>query len=280
MLLLVQLLMMTMMKTAKTKIIIVSALSGETLLLHPQSDLPSLGLEHRWDVRWTHPHLVLSTKNNQTRCDHGRCELLSNGSLRFSPVQIEDSGNYSLEVFDEEGKRLLKKDFLLQVEDDGQTDHVALLICCFLLMCLLLFFSIFILRRRRIQRTSAAGPSGENVYVMMHGHRGNKKRCEDEKQEREEESLYGTQTVTHTPKQMLTDANMLYLYSSLQRGCFHGNTNHQAVECGGRRHLCVTTNQSPPCFQCAHLDTRTHLHSVVYFSLTCCFFIFRLKYVY
>lgn len=76
-------------------------------------------IQHSWDVRWTHLHLVLSLKKNMTTCHHGRCELLSNGSLRFSRVQTEDSGNYSVEVFHENGTRLMRTHFLLRVEAAG-----------------------------------------------------------------------------------------------------------------------------------------------------------------
>lgn len=69
------------------------------------------------DYRWTYPHLgLMSLKKNMSSCHHSRCELLKNGSLRFSRVQAEDSGNYSLEVFDEDGQLLSKSDFLLIVK--------------------------------------------------------------------------------------------------------------------------------------------------------------------
>lgn len=104
---------------------IITARSGEAVLL--TSDLQGPELERRKDVRWTHLHLVVSLKNNVTTCHHGRCELLSNGSLSFSRVQTADSGNYSLEVFDEEGKRLYRKDFLLRVEGESSPNTPFLL---------------------------------------------------------------------------------------------------------------------------------------------------------
>ncbi|XP_071362447.1 uncharacterized protein [Trachinotus anak] len=197
MLVLVQFLMMMMMmmmmmksEAASAEIVTVSAQSGETVLLFP--DQLREMMQHRWDVRWTHPpHLVLSLKTNVTTCPHGRCELLSNGSLKFSRVQTEDSGNYSLQVFDQSGKRQVWTDFLLGVAESPHTDNKWLLICCPLLVFLLLLFIIlFILRMRRIQRTRTTGPMEENVYVWMHGHHGNKRKEEEEKQAGGEEPVY------------------------------------------------------------------------------------------
>lgn len=87
--------------------------SGEAVQL--SSNLTGAGLTHGQDVRWTHLNLLLSLNKNFTTCHHGRCELLSDGSLRFSRVQTEDSGSYRLQVFDKRGKRLQDKDFVLQV---------------------------------------------------------------------------------------------------------------------------------------------------------------------
>ncbi|KAL7390325.1 hypothetical protein ABVT39_018875 [Epinephelus coioides] len=176
-------LMMTMMmKSDAASAEIVTARSGGAVLLTP----PLQTQRNRHDVRWTHPRLVMSLKNNVTKCHHGRCELLSDGSLSFSRVQSDDSGSYSLEVFDQDGTRLLRKDFLLTVEDPSSSSSgvvVSVLVCCFLLL-LLLFIIIFILRRRRTsQRTNPTGPLEENVYVTMHGHHGNKGKAIEEKQE-------------------------------------------------------------------------------------------------
>ncbi|KAK2827901.1 hypothetical protein Q5P01_018935 [Channa striata] len=148
-------------------------------------------MEQRWDdIRWTHRHLVVSLKNNMTRCHHGRCELLSDGSLMFRTVQNEDLGNYSLEVFDEDGTRLMKREFVLR-EGGGESSSssVVVSISCLLLLFLLLFIIIFILRRR-IQRTNTPGRREENVYVTMHSQHGNKKKDDTEKQEKEEDSVY------------------------------------------------------------------------------------------
>lgn len=92
-------------------------------------------LEHRWDdIRWLHHRLpsslngtmehtqgvwLLSLKGNETTCDHGRCKLLPDGSLNFSRVQTEDSGNYMLEMFYKNGTVRPKRDFELQVEGES-----------------------------------------------------------------------------------------------------------------------------------------------------------------
>ncbi|XP_034008654.1 uncharacterized protein LOC117500064 [Trematomus bernacchii] len=90
---------------------VIKAHSGGAVLL--TSDLQ---LQLKQDVRWTHPDLLVSLKNNVTACPHGRCQLLRDGSLRFSRVQPGDSGNYSLQVYEEDGTRVLRRDFLLLVE--------------------------------------------------------------------------------------------------------------------------------------------------------------------
>ncbi|XP_056253487.1 uncharacterized protein LOC130182516 [Seriola aureovittata] len=193
MMFLVQLLMMMMMMMLKSEaavaeFITVSAQSGQPVLLSSPRVIG--GVEQGWDVRWTcPPHLVLSLKKNMTTCHRGRCELLRDGSLTFSRVQASDSGNYSLQVFNQSGKLQVKTDFLLRVEESPQTD--TWLICCLLLLLLLLLFILlFILRKRRIQRRRITGPMEENFYVSMHGHHGNKRKDEEEKGEREEESAY------------------------------------------------------------------------------------------
>ncbi|RVE63396.1 hypothetical protein OJAV_G00136050 [Oryzias javanicus] len=100
-------------KIDDVKIIEVRVTSGRSLVLSP--DLLE-GVNEGWDFRWTHAHLVLH--NRTTECPHGRCERLKNGSIHFNQVQPEDSGNYTLDVFDEQGKSKTRARFLLQV--DGQ----------------------------------------------------------------------------------------------------------------------------------------------------------------
>lgn len=120
----------------------VSASCGETVEL--PSGLQTEEMALRWDdIRWFHHQLgnrticpsrdceqlrrtrreirLLSLKKNVTTCVHGRCMLLNNGSLRFSIVQAEDSGKYTLEVFYENGTARTKKDFELQVEGESMS---------------------------------------------------------------------------------------------------------------------------------------------------------------
>lgn len=79
-----------------------------------------------YDVRWTQiPHLLLNW--NRSTCSHGRCSMLPDGSLEFSRLQTQDSGNYTLEVFDKTGSRLQTKDFLLQVTGEP-LDFLSLLL--------------------------------------------------------------------------------------------------------------------------------------------------------
>ncbi|XP_054482284.1 uncharacterized protein LOC129113835 isoform X2 [Anoplopoma fimbria] len=183
-------LLILMMKMNSVSAETVTAHSGGAVLLSSHLQV----LKSRQDVRWTHPHLVMSLRSNVTTCHHGRCQLLSDGSLRFNGVQTADAGRYGLEVFDEDGKLLVKKHFLLRVEEseathtrnlDSSSSMVAsVLVCCFLLLLLLLFIILFFLKRRRSQRTRTAGPLEENVYVVMQRHHGNKsKNEEEEKQE-------------------------------------------------------------------------------------------------
>ncbi|KAF7643103.1 hypothetical protein LDENG_00245020 [Lucifuga dentata] len=86
--------------------------SGEPVLL--TSDLlgePSPGD----DFRWTRPPDVVAKDRAITEDFRGYCELLSNGSLWFRRAQPGDSGRYFLQVFDDGGKRHIKKEFLLTV---------------------------------------------------------------------------------------------------------------------------------------------------------------------
>lgn len=98
---------------------IISVQSGDAIVLH--SNLTEVDLQLIKDVRWTHLHLVVSLKSNVTMCPHGRCELLTDGSLRFNCVSAEDAGTYRLQAFDKHGKRVMTKDFLLQVDRGGTT---------------------------------------------------------------------------------------------------------------------------------------------------------------
>ncbi|CAB1421743.1 unnamed protein product [Pleuronectes platessa] len=186
MLVLVQFLMMMMMMKSEvaSENITVSAQSGDPVLL--SSDQLKTRTEDRWDFRWTHLHLMLSLKNNVTTCPHGRCKLLSDGSLSFTTVQPEDAGNYSLEVFDRKGTRRRRTHFLLRVEVKS-SHNMWLWICCPLLVLLPLVFIILFVLRKRNQRTTTRNKE-ENVYMPMHSYHGNTRTFG--KQEEGEESPY------------------------------------------------------------------------------------------
>ncbi|XP_036071139.1 uncharacterized protein LOC112142862 isoform X3 [Oryzias melastigma] len=146
-------LMMMMLKdeAASVKIITVPVTTGRSLVLSPDH---LEGVEDGWDFRWTHAHLVLH--NLTTVCPHGRCERLKNGSIHFSRVQPEDSGNYTLDVFDQQGKWKAGARFLLQV-DDAQKVPVS---------------------------SDSSAQKENNVYVEMQSRRSNKEK------QKEEESVY------------------------------------------------------------------------------------------
>ncbi|KAM9348768.1 uncharacterized protein ABDE67_010817 isoform 2-T2 [Symphorus nematophorus] len=183
-------LMMTRtMKSAET----ITAHSGDFVVLSP--DIPQAEPQDKRDIRWTHHHLMMSSRgqDRQKTCHHGRCELLEDGSLRFSRVQTADSGNYSVEVFNQKGKILKKKDFLLVVTEISSSSSVLVsVLMSFFVLLFLIFIVLFVLmRRRRSQKMSetTTGPLQENIYVEMHGNRSNKRK-DEEKQEREEECHY------------------------------------------------------------------------------------------
>ncbi|XP_036071138.1 uncharacterized protein LOC112142862 isoform X2 [Oryzias melastigma] len=173
-------LMMMMLKdeAASVKIITVPVTTGRSLVLSPDH---LEGVEDGWDFRWTHAHLVLH--NLTTVCPHGRCERLKNGSIHFSRVQPEDSGNYTLDVFDQQGKWKAGARFLLQV-DDSSGKWPAKFLALLLLLPLISIIIIFIQRRMKMQRMVITAQKENNVYVEMQSRRSNKEK------QKEEESVY------------------------------------------------------------------------------------------
>ncbi|XP_032432465.1 uncharacterized protein LOC116728449 [Xiphophorus hellerii] len=186
----VTILLVMMMKrnTASADITNVTRTSGESLKLLPDIRRGRKGIELHF--RWTHPRLLLDNQN--TRCHHGRCELLEDGSLSFSSVQPEDSGVYTLEVYNQQGYRQHKQVFHLQVEESSQSRMTAIVCSLLLLLILLLFIISFLLWKRRLLRSSissaAAGERDTQIYMAMHGNHGNKDQEEGEK--KEEEPIY------------------------------------------------------------------------------------------
>lgn len=102
---------------------IITVQSGDAIVLH--SNLTEADLQSIKDVRWTHRYLVVSLKSNVTVCPHGRCELLTDGSLRFNCVNAEDAGSYRLQAFKRDGSRVMTKDFLLQVDTGGTAPRLT-----------------------------------------------------------------------------------------------------------------------------------------------------------
>ncbi|KAM3600757.1 uncharacterized protein V6R79_002141 [Siganus canaliculatus] len=180
------LMMMTVMMKSDE---VIRARSGDAVLL--TADLQGAGLERPMDIRWTHVHMLVSLQNNLTACVHGRCVLLSNGSLSFSRVQSSDSGTYSLQLFDRHGLILKRTDFLLQVEGgSGSTVRVAVTTSCLLLLSGILFFIVMKKRNQWLTSKCSAGGSKESdVYMDMASHHGNKGK---EEQQQDEESHYVT----------------------------------------------------------------------------------------
>ncbi|XP_027129587.1 uncharacterized protein LOC113744387 isoform X3 [Larimichthys crocea] len=174
-------LLMLMMKSGAALNHHINAQSGEAVLMTPDWQGSDHKLDFRrtsqlgppkLDYRWTYPHLgLMSLKKNMSSCHHSRCELLKNGSLRFSRVQAEDSGNYSLEVFDEDGQLLSKSDFLLIVKVQLQ----------------------------------------ENIYVEMHGDGKKEKQEEEEEEEESHYVLCNTVVSLETPITLSADAEDIYV---------------------------------------------------------------------
>ncbi|XP_034033448.1 uncharacterized protein LOC117516727 [Thalassophryne amazonica] len=142
------------------------------------------------DVRWSSLTLLVSLKNNRTQCHHGRCELLSDGSLNFSRISPDDAGEYVLEVFDENGKRVLKRRFELEVEGEDRgggasaNRRTGLLVTA----AVLLLFTVVFCILRRSNQTSAASQLENNIYMEMHSCHDNPRMAQ--KTERDLEPIY------------------------------------------------------------------------------------------
>lgn len=92
---------------------VITVHSGEAVRL--LSGLTEAEQKHLHDIRWIHSNLLLALKNNMTKCNDGRCELLADGTLSFSHTETHDSGKYLMQAFDKDGKRFKSKEILLQV---------------------------------------------------------------------------------------------------------------------------------------------------------------------
>ncbi|XP_054902908.1 uncharacterized protein LOC129370754 [Poeciliopsis prolifica] len=191
----VMILMVMMMKrnTASADITNVTRSSGESLKLLPEfrTDFRRKRMGTGLEFRWTHPNLLLN--NQKTKCHHGRCELLEDGSLSFSRVQPEDSGDYTLEVYNQRGDREHTQVFHLQVDhlqvEESSRSRTNATVCSLLLLLILLPLLIsFLLWKRRLSRSRTSGERETQHYVEMRGHHGNKDQEEGEK--KEEDPIY------------------------------------------------------------------------------------------
>lgn len=109
------LLLLLMMKNSNCSfpaVEIISVRSGEPVLL--SADLTKAEQKRLNDLRWQH-NGQLTLKNNMSKGDGGRCELLADGSLYFSRTETQDSGNYSMRAFDKDGTRIKTREILLRV---------------------------------------------------------------------------------------------------------------------------------------------------------------------
>lgn len=111
--LLLLLLLLNSSNSDSSAVDIITVHSGEAVRL--LSGLTEAEQKHLHDIRWTHSNLLLALKNNMTKCNDGRCELLADGTLSFSHTEKQDSGKYLMQAFDKGGKRFKAKEILLQV---------------------------------------------------------------------------------------------------------------------------------------------------------------------
>lgn len=93
---------------------VVSVHSGGAVRL--RSDLTEAEQKRLYDLRWKHASLLLVLKDNMTKCQDGRCMLLPDGSLSYSRTETQDSGEYSMQAFDKDGKRFKTREIFLRVE--------------------------------------------------------------------------------------------------------------------------------------------------------------------
>lgn len=107
------LLLLNRSKSNSSAVEVITVHSGEAVRLF--SGLTEAEQKHLHDIRWIHSNLLLARKNNMTKCNDGRCELLADGTLSFSRTETHDSGKYSMQAFDKDGKRVKAKEIFLQV---------------------------------------------------------------------------------------------------------------------------------------------------------------------
>ncbi|XP_056909694.1 uncharacterized protein LOC130537163 isoform X2 [Takifugu flavidus] len=168
------LLLLNSSKSDSSAVDVFTVQSGEAVQL--LSGLNEAEQKQLHDIRWTHSNLLLVMKNNMTKCNDDRCELLADGTLSFSRTETQDSGKYLMQAFDKDGKRFKAKEIFLQVNSESTSGgggggvgsiHIvatSIATCCVFL--LLLTVTHYIIKRRRavLRRTTDIE---ENLYVEM-----------------------------------------------------------------------------------------------------------------
>ncbi|XP_076026612.1 uncharacterized protein LOC143016252 [Genypterus blacodes] len=101
----------TLMMIAASSLENITIRTGEPVLL--TSGLKSSDGLH--DIRWTRPPDPVALGGGVSDGFRGHCELLTDGSLQFGSAQPDDSGRYTLEVFNMEGKQVTSRAFQLSV---------------------------------------------------------------------------------------------------------------------------------------------------------------------
>lgn len=119
------LLLLNSSKSDPSAIDIITVHIGEAVRL--LSGLTEAEQKHLDDIRWTHSNLLLALKSNMRKCNDGRCELLADGTLSFSRTEMQDSGQYLMQAFAKDGKRLKAKYIVLQVDPGKSQPNVTFL---------------------------------------------------------------------------------------------------------------------------------------------------------
>eukprot|EP00066_Takifugu_rubripes_P020233 XP_011609499.1 PREDICTED: uncharacterized protein LOC105417452 [Takifugu rubripes] len=163
------LLLLNSSKSDSSAVDVFTVQSGEAVRL--LSGLTEAEQKHLHDIRWTHSNLLLVMKNNMTKCNDGRCELLADGTLSFSRTETQDSGKYLMQAFDKDGKRFKAKEIFLQVNSESTSGsgsiHIvatSIATCCVFLLLLTVTRYIIKSRRAVLHRTTDIE---ENLYVEM-----------------------------------------------------------------------------------------------------------------
>lgn len=114
--------------TASPAVDIISVDSGGAVRLCSDLSVAEQKLLH--DLRWKHANLLLVLKDNVTKCHNGRCTLLPDGSLSYDRAEARDSGEYSMQAFDKDGKRFKTKEIFLRVDSSKSSSKAGHHLCC------------------------------------------------------------------------------------------------------------------------------------------------------